>query len=98
MFIRCAFFQGKVKPGMEDAFLKDGTVTESLKKKSAQKGDCFQAAGRYFQNHMMEDPSLRLVHGEVGHPKAPNHGHAWIEETPGGGCCLVLSLPASKPS
>jgi hypothetical protein len=47
-------------------------------------GDCFEANGRYFMQHMNNNPSLRLVHGEVtgqgGAVEGVNFAHAWVED------------------
>jgi len=71
-------------PGLEDAFLKDGTVMKKLDKKGTRRdnGDCFEAAGKYFMN-IAGKKSARLVHGEVmgqGRLEGVHFAHAWVEQ------------------
>ena len=66
---------------------------EPVIKVAARKGDCFQAAGRYFMENAIlgGDKGLRLVHGEVagqGRLAGTNFGHAWVED---GGLVIEVS-------
>jgi hypothetical protein len=55
----------------------------SEKDAAGRKGDCFEAAGRYFYEHAIGNNNLRLVHGEVegqGKLGGTRYGHAWVED------------------
>ena len=52
-------------------------------RKSSKRGDCYEAAGKFFiDNSMHGNSRMLLVHGEVagqGALKGTNFGHAWVE-------------------
>jgi len=64
-------------PGLEDSYLKDGTVIDKLKAAAAE-GECYPWATRFAREH---DGAV-IYHGTVISPRDPlgrRLGHAWVE-------------------